>query len=160
VTIASTSGNNEVPYVTDILSFSNSYAALNSESIIKYFDKGTLKTIGEIRAPPGQIIRSIAKTNASNNNEEEALMVTYEDGRIAIYDARLPGNEPRMILKGESRMDSQAFDTCYALLLMSADARYAGPKPAPCLCASASLSNSYIASGTELYHHEATIRIQ
>lgn len=85
------------PYVTDVLPYDNFYIAVNTENIIKYLDKNTLKTLHEIPSYEGAVIRSIAKTNGTG---EEGLLVTYEDGSVGVFDTRDPSPTPRMTLKG------------------------------------------------------------
>lgn len=88
-----------IPYVTDILSYSSFYIAVNTENIIKFLHKETLKSLREIRIGNDTVIRSIAKIDGP----EEALMVTLENGSVAIYDVRDQSTTPRMGLKGRSQ---------------------------------------------------------
>lgn len=90
------------PYVTDILSYDNFYIAANTENIIKYLDKNTLKTLHEIPSIGNGIVRSIAKMNGENGTGD-GLIVTYEDGSVGVFDVRDPSPTPRMILKGTSQ---------------------------------------------------------
>lgn len=85
------------PYVTDILSYDNFYAAVNTENIIKYLDKQTLKTLHSFNPPDGWIIRSIAKMN---DTRQEGLIVTYEGGQVGVFDVRDPCPAPRLLLRG------------------------------------------------------------
>lgn len=83
--------------MTDILSFSQAYAAASSDSIVKLFDKSTLRCLRELpRIPAGPALKSIAKTNGS----EEGLITTYEDGSVHMYDLRSDVSSSRLTLRG------------------------------------------------------------
>jgi len=120
----------EPPYVINVLSLTKYYAAAGSDSHIRLFDKTTLALSRVI--PPvdeASFLTSVTKSNGS----DEALIATYANGKVYLFDLKSPDVEPSLTLNG--------------------------PNAAPCLCAATNFNDTYLASGTELHHHEATIRI-
>ena len=87
----------QVPYVTDVVTFSATYAAAGSDSRIVFYDRATLQPVREIRPDGNAALKSIS---GSSNGSEEALIATYEDGRVGIFDARASGSEPQLVLRG------------------------------------------------------------
>lgn len=86
-----------IPYVTDVLSYPDFYVAVNTENIIKFLDRKTLKSLREIRMANGATVRSIAKMKGDDGN---GLLVTFEDGSVGVYDTRESSSQPHMTLKG------------------------------------------------------------
>ena len=97
---ASKYSDSSPPYVLNIVSFTSSFAAANSESSVKFFDKEQLISIRQI--PPKSEngpITSITRTAEG----QEGLIVTYTNGSIGVFDPRVSENEPQARLRGETR---------------------------------------------------------
>lgn len=84
------------PYVIDVLSFSHYYAAASSDSTVALFDRASLKRIRDLPASSNGSLKSIAKTSSA----EEALVATYENGCVEIFDMRSQASDPQIKLKG------------------------------------------------------------
>ena len=84
------------PYVIDVLSFSQVYAAAGSDSSIKLYDKSSLQCLTSVGS--SGTLKSIAKTSGG----EEALIATYENGAVEIFDLRSGATSSQIKLKGMS----------------------------------------------------------
>lgn len=153
-------GQQEPPYVINVLSFGRFYAAAASDSHIRLYDKATLALSRVI--PPVDSASHLTNMTKSQG-PDEALIACYADGKVYLYDLKSQSETPVLTLKGGVLVQSVALQRrrqalfgylCLTRLLGS------GPNGAPCLCAATNSNDNYLASGTELFQHEATIRIQ
>ena len=105
------------PYVIDVLSFSHCYAAAGSDSSIKLYDRSTLKLLRDLpsAATSNGSLKSIAKTNGG----EEALIATYENGHIDIFDLRSGNGSANSQIKLKGRLQSLKFQLADKLISFS-----------------------------------------
>ena len=106
------------PYVLDLVPFSSSYAALGSDSWIKFFDKQSLQLIREI-CPSGKGENDRVISIASSGESGDGIIVAYADGSVGLFDVRIPSNEPQARLKGNPPTMWQASEALSALLTVA-----------------------------------------